>query len=285
MNLTHLSDQSLLQNTRTLAGQERELTLQICHHLREIERRRLFSALKYSSLLEYAMAELKYSETQAIRRISAMRLLRDLPYVETKLATGELSLSNAVLAQTLFAKEKRSGRAMSESQKNEVLNRISGLSIREAKKIVGEINPEMKNKPLTFDMIDDELLREKLIQAKGRFAHLNPAMSLNELLHKLCDLALRESAPARPRVGSRAETVRQVWRRAGSRCERCGSTHALEIDHIRPRALGGGDYISNLRLLCRACNQRAAIEKLGSARMSPFLKSPWRDYGSRADAL
>lgn len=37
--------------------------------------------------------------------------------------------------------------------------------------------------------------------------------------------------------------------------KRCSSRHALEINHMQPLALGGGDGISNLRLLCDAHNR------------------------------
>lgn len=278
MNLSQLTDQNLLENTRGLVKQERELIVEICRHLREIERRRLFSTLKYTSLLEYAVAELKYSETQAVRRISAMRLLRDVPGVQDKMATGEINLSHAVLAQTLFTKEKKAGREYSAELKLKLIEKLAGKSVREAQKVVGEINPDMKIKPLTFDMIEDEVLREKLLRAKGKFAHQNPGMSLTELLHKLCDLVLQDSAPVRPRADSKAEVLRQVRRRAGERCEHCGSVHALEVDHILPKARGGKDEPANLRLLCRACNQRAAIEKIGAKKMFGYLKAPVRHY-------
>jgi 5-methylcytosine-specific restriction endonuclease McrA len=40
--------------------------------------------------------------------------------------------------------------------------------------------------------------------------------------------------------------------------QRCGSKFYLEIDHIRPVALGGDNGLSNLRLLCRTHNALAA---------------------------
>jgi len=271
MNLNDLSDQNLLERTQSLAAQEREILTLLLHHLREIERRRLFSSLKYPSLLEYAVRELKYSEPQAIRRISAMRLMRDLPQVEEQIQSGELSLTNAVLAQSLFAKEKKVGRPMDAEQKAQVLQSLSGKTTRQAEKIVAEISPEMKKKPahLDYDMIEDEVLREKLLRLKGKLAHSAPNVSLTDLLHKLCDLALAEKVPLQPRPNSLAQVYRQVRKRG--KCEICCSTYALEVDHIVPRALGGGDTPENLRLGCRACNQRAAIEHFGPDAMGQHL--------------
>ena len=55
-------------------------------------------------------------------------------------------------------------------------------------------------------------------------------------------------------------TKREVWRRDEDRCSykdpitgrRCSSRHLLQIDHIRPCALGGDAEPDNLRLLCHA---------------------------------
>jgi len=50
---------------------------------------------------------------------------------------------------------------------------------------------------------------------------------------------------------------RTVFKRAQGQCEICGSMIDLEIDHIKPKAMGGADTFDNLRLLCRRCNVRA----------------------------
>lgn len=75
-----------------------------------------------------------------------------------------------------------------------------------------------------------------------------------------------------PAVGVRepvpSKTRRDVFRKAGYRCEfvspqtrrRCSSKHLLEIDHIKPVALGGDNSESNLRLFCRTHNLLAAQE-------------------------
>lgn len=89
MNLKNLSEEILLSRTKQIANQEREILISMLHHLRENERRRLFSKLKYPSLFEYAVHELKYSESQAIRRISAMRLMKEIPELERNLAVDE----------------------------------------------------------------------------------------------------------------------------------------------------------------------------------------------------
>lgn len=50
----------------------------------------------------------------------------------------------------------------------------------------------------------------------------------------------------------------EVLRRDGFQCRTCGSKAPdveLEVDHIRPVALGGLDVPENLQALCRSCNR------------------------------
>ncbi len=280
MNLKILSDESLLSRTKQIAHQEREILTSMLHHLRENERRRLFSKLKYPSLFEYTVRELKYSESQAIRRISAMRLMKEIPELEPKIESGELSLTNLNLAQSLFSKERKEGRPLDVAQKIEILARLENQTTRGAEKVVCAISPSMKKaKTLDYNMIEDEELKAKLLLLQGKFAHSNPNISLEELIHKLCDQALALKSPSAPKAernsskpDSQAEIRRKVWRRDHSRCTGCGSTYAVEVDHIIPRACGGESTLENQRLLCRSCNQRAAIEYFGVTKMQSHLQ-------------
>jgi ATP adenylyltransferase len=48
-----------------------------------------------------------------------------------------------------------------------------------------------------------------------------------------------------------------VLKQAGGRCELCGVSSKeiqIDVDHIVPRARGGGNESSNLQALCRRCN-------------------------------
>src|SRR4051794_9171041 len=117
MNLKHLTDQALNDSTKTHAHNEREQMRIVLHHLREVERRRLFSDLKYRSLFEYAVKELKYSHDQAGRRISAMRLLKELPQVEEQMTSGTLTLTNLSMAANFFAQEQKLNNTLTSEQK------------------------------------------------------------------------------------------------------------------------------------------------------------------------
>lgn len=159
MNLKHLKDEELLSHTQQLVKSEREVLTKILHHLREVERRKLFSDLGYQSLFEYAVKELKYSEGQAGRRIQAMRLIKEIPEVEEKIATGKLSLSNISQAQSYFREAKKMGghsklqnleSKTSEPQKKletkdklRILESLHNKSAREGQKILIQMQPQI----------------------------------------------------------------------------------------------------------------------------------------------
>ncbi|MEZ0393218.1 MAG: HNH endonuclease [Pseudobdellovibrionaceae bacterium] len=294
MNLNSINDPTLIERTEKLVRQERELLTTVLHHLREIDRRRLYSALGYKSLLDFAVRRLGYPEDQAYRRISAMKLLKEIPQIEEKINAGEISLTHIGLAQSLFRQEKKiNQKEMSQTQKLSVLNQIANKPVREAERITLSLStaPELvkpdRVNPLSADRIEVKFtarvgVQEKMERLKGWLAHQHPTLSLGELFEMLCDLGLKEwnptktAAPRKRRVSqskSQAQIKREVFLRANNRCENCQSTYALEVDHIQPKALGGSDEASNLRLLCRACNQRAAIDAFGLVKMDGYLQS------------
>ncbi|NJL23595.1 MAG: HNH endonuclease [Leptolyngbyaceae cyanobacterium SM1_3_5] len=53
-----------------------------------------------------------------------------------------------------------------------------------------------------------------------------------------------------PRIAIPAQMRRYVFDRDQNRCQSCGATSELSIDHIVPLANGGTDDISNLQTLC-----------------------------------
>lgn len=283
MNLKNISDNELLRKIEELAQKERELLTDVLQHLREIERRRLFSSLGFSSLFSYAVAKLGYSEDQAYRRINAMRLLREIPEIEEKIQAGTISLSNLSLAQSFFRQEK-----LNPVQKLEFIGKLENKSSRDAEKMVAALRdaPVIRDavRPVgehlvEFKFVGPERLKEKLEKLKGLRAHSNPGCSMAELIEDLCDQALNEKVRVRtssPWTSKKSRVIprslrRQVWKTHDGKCENCGATYALQIDHRIPYGKGGKSTVENLRLLCRQCNQRAAIEQYGLDKMEQYL--------------
>ena len=104
-----LSDRELLRETSKLVGHERHLQGAIIDHLTEIGARGLYLERGFSSLFDYAVRELGYSDAAAARRIGAMRLCADAPQAREGLRDGSLTLSAAAELQWAFDRQRRRG--------------------------------------------------------------------------------------------------------------------------------------------------------------------------------
>ena len=108
----------------------------------------------------------------------------------------------------------------------------------------------------------------------------------------------RRAKVSRPRASARpskpghiaAATRREVFARDGEQCgyldsegSRCACRTRLELDHIQPRALGGGDEASNLRVRCRPHNRRAAEEIFGKEHVAARIHCRQRQRKRREE--
>lgn len=310
MDLTHLSDNLLLKNTQHLAQKERETTLEVLHHLREVERRSLFAVLAYQSLFEYAVKELKYSAGAAQRRIVSMRLLKELPEIEHKVEKGELSLSALSQAQVFFRQENSSIDA-----KREILSSLENKSTREVERelvsrcaeperLIPEKLRAVSATHTELKILVEESFLSELDELRGLLAAKIPSASVKEILAYALKCTLKEIKPKAPKSKEKEKTAgctvktplnlqpkpksnryvavevrRAVWQRDKGQCgfmnpmtkKLCASKHGLELDHIHPHALGGDPTVENLRLRCRAHNQLGAVQSFGRSKMSSFV--------------
>ncbi len=133
-------------------------------------------------------------------------------------------------------------------------------------------------------------LRDKLELCRDLLSHANPSRDLAQVIERAVDLLLtdlerkrlaslkRSPSPARSNAvatnSARPHVPRgvrrQVFERDGRRCSfvsrdgrRCSATAFLELDHVEPRAHGGTHDPENMRVLCRAHNQRSAEQVFG----------------------
>lgn len=273
MNLKHLTDRVLLADTKVLVANEREISLKVLHHLKEIEKRKLYSDLGYKSLFDYAVRDLGYSEPSAMRRIHASRLLKDLPEIEKRIESGKLSLTNLSLAFQLFKNED----IQDKSAKKEILEKIENTTKKECEKTLLDFStpkdlPKEKEKQLTptvtginFNLSSHSM--EKLRELRDLLAHKRwkqdeiVGFAFQAAIEKIQNDNAKFTTPAEKPCGTRyiSKSLQRYVRIRDKKCVKCGSTHNLEFDHIKPFALGGETSRDNLRLLCRNCNQRARI--------------------------
>ena len=206
-NLKLLSNEFLLNQTRALAAEERKLTTRMLWHLREIEERRLFAERGYPSLFEMCVRELGYSEATAQRRIAAMRLIREIPELQTKLESGELKMGQVSQVQGFLRAERREqGRSYSLQEKKDLIARIEGKSTRETERELTSISPQsagVKEKERAISateteirFIADEALLDKLKRLQELGSHRFEARSkYADLFHWLADLGLAKLEP------------------------------------------------------------------------------------------
>lgn len=255
MKLTHLSDKTLLNDTKVLTQRERKITLELLWHLKEIETRRLFSDLKYSSLFDYCTRELGYSEGSAQRRIVAARALRSMPEIEKKIESGALNLSTVGLVQRVLKNatvdEKR--KAFEEIEfktQNQVLEILKQSPLIEKRHSI-EVDEE------TFQLIKElEGLKPSIDPIKGALK-VAIAQAKKEKF-KLTDRPTTTAIKTKSRTPTYA-IKRALAKRAAYKCQNCGSKYALQYDHRVPWSRGGQTKIENIRLLCRNCNLRSAL--------------------------
>lgn len=284
--IKRLPDSQLIDKTDSLVKEERELLTDILHHLAEIERRRLYSEYGYKSLIDMAIQRFGYSSDQAWRRVQAMRLMTALPEIEEKINSGALNLTHLGLAQTLFKQEAKTV-ALSNERKAAIIEEIENTTTREAERIVLKHSSSPKafapdrERVLNDDLVEykfsgSNAIAEKAKILKGLLAHSDPNANMAELVEKAFDTLIdrleNQKKTAAPRkIRKENETNSAV--KTPDECDHCGSRYALEVDHIVPKAVGGSDHPENLRLLCRSCNQRAAVRFFGLEKMETHLRS------------
>jgi len=209
MNLQHLSNDELLRNTKDAATREREATLHLLHHLREVERRMAY-ALKYSSLHAYCVGELGYDGAMAQSRISSMRLLREFPELEPETKSGALNLTLMAQAQSFFKKEK----VKSIDIKREILRSISGKSVREAtRELLSRAEVPEVHVPEKIREVSDSFTELKFLVDAEIMGYIDMLKSqLGEgSLKEIFRVALREATQKRdPKVRYQAKACDRV---------------------------------------------------------------------------
>ncbi|QEY32199.1 HNH endonuclease [Synechococcus sp. RSCCF101] len=74
-------------------------------------------------------------------------------------------------------------------------------------------------------------------------------------------------------------TRRNVFQRDGHRCQYCGVSEPLSIDHVLPRSRGGADVWENVVTACLRCNVRKGNRTPQEAGM-PLHRAPRRPHSS-----
>ena len=246
-----LSDRELLRETSNLVRHERHLQGAIIDHLAEIEARGLCLERGFSSLFDYAVRELGYSDAAAARRIGTMRLCADQPDAREGLRDGSLTLSAAAELQWAFDRQRRRGSicgtaaiapagrpaagsaaqndpaagfapavplppaepqppplVLDAAGRQKLVEEAAGKSARQVRQMLADLDPELappadRVRPLGDGRYElkatiDAECRQGLEQLRGLLSHVNPRMTLGQLVGRLVREGLDRHDPSRP---------------------------------------------------------------------------------------
>ncbi len=210
-----LSDSELIASFKDCVVNDRLALVRELEHLVEMERRKLFSG--YSSLWACLIHEHGLDEPTADRKIRATKLLSRFPDIKDGLESGKLNISLLELAMGYAAREK-----LEESEFRDLFTRISGLSIRAAKRELASTYPSDeipsdRITPLTGELsevrfVAHQELLDQLEEIRGLLAHSHPRLSMAELMEILSAEYLERHHPEAKarRARERAERKSQT---------------------------------------------------------------------------
>ena len=246
-----LSDRELLRETSNLVRHERHLQGAIIDHLAEIEARGLYLQRGFSSLFDYAVRELGYSDAAAARRIGATRLCADQPDAREGLRDGSLTLSAAAELQWAFDRQRRRGSisgtaaiapagtpapdsapavplpsaepeppplVLDAAGRQKLVEEAAGKSARQVRRMLADLDPELappadRVRPLGDGRYElratiDAQCQQGLEQLRALLSHVDPRMTMGQLVGRLVQEALDRHDPSRPPRRARSGTRR-----------------------------------------------------------------------------
>ncbi|MGE3973472.1 MAG: HNH endonuclease [Bdellovibrionales bacterium] len=326
--MKNMKDAELLVLIKSKVQAERNLTLEIIDILQEIQSRRLHLQRGYSSLHEFCVKELKYSDGAAYRRIKAMKLVEEMPEAIKSIESGSLTLTTASQLQNVFESKAKTARPLTQNEKAKLFRQIQNQSRQEVERTIAKVCPEiikrdekvrmLNNMQVKVELILDEKLYAKLERLKNLTSHRNK--NFVELIEHLADQELKRIDPeekAKIKTSSSKKSsnaaahknsgngsfktasptkldlthvktknsryipsaIRHAaWMNSKGRCtfidpltkRRCDSNHRLQLEHIKPYAIGGENSVDNLRILCANHNELTAIRFYGKNKIESY---------------
>jgi hypothetical protein len=290
MTLANLSDDELLSSLSAVCFETRRLLGHLLVHLIEVEARRLDLRSACSSLFDFCQRRLRMSESEAVRRIEAARLVRRFPSLLGPIERGDIHLTALLLLRDHFTSEnveelvavtaRKTKREIQEllaarAPKRDVIPTITPLPVPSRLPSPAQVPSPVRLEPLAptrhrLELTVSTEVRAKLERARDLMSHCVDRHDLETVLDQALDALLAKLEKERVGDGVARAVRREVFERDGEQCtftdeegNRCPARSDLELDHIIPRARGGKGEAPNLRVVCRAHNQLYAEQAFG----------------------
>src|SRR5688500_18527121 len=132
MTFAQLSDHQLVARMPDLLQQERSASADFVEALAELDARKLYLGLGFTSVYSYCAARLHLTDGSAYRRIEAARASRRFPAVLAMLKDGSLSLATAALVSC----------KLTTSNADQLLKQVSFKSKRDVELVLARLNPQ-----------------------------------------------------------------------------------------------------------------------------------------------
>jgi hypothetical protein len=247
-----LSDSDLLTQTASQARAEKAATLTLLEHLAEVDERRAYAILSYSSLFDYVTRGLGYSESQASERVNAVRLLRQNTGVREHLSSGALTLTAAAQIQRFVVAEKKHAKSVPPEGRMQVIEACLNQSKREVEKILFQksSDPGRIARAERLRAVSEELHELKLILNEEQMRTLTRARKLfpDDTIAGLMTRALRGLITEKEKhLGKKNEKMEEREdatgltppavqpARSGNRVEDTGNTQDLSQKQLHSR--------------------------------------------------
>jgi hypothetical protein len=171
---------------------ERKITFEVLLFIQTFDTTKAYTELGYCSLFDYLVRGQKYSESSAQRRISAARLLKQVPEISDDLKSGDLNLTQMSLAKTAINQQEKVEGKLPIEKKKEVLKKLKNKSTFKSKKILLDNFSEAqlsfsspqptREDDVTITLQFKKSDWEKMEKLKAHFSHTVPDLKLESLL-------------------------------------------------------------------------------------------------------
>jgi hypothetical protein len=282
MNLQTLSNEALDQNLFTHAMKYKTALSIVLFHIAEVEKRKMYLAMGYSSLQAYLQERMNFDGGSAQRLIDSARLHLAVPNLIQSLEQKAITQSQVTLLQKSFRELKE---PVSKELKAKLVEEIKNKSVRETEILVAKtLNIKIQESPkvsyqqngsarFSVSLSEEQmtLLEEvrELVSNKipnGNWSDVLAYMAkiTKENETKVIKLRPKTASEAKPEAINPSLGLKQQVLIKHKCCQYkdiksgrvCGSRWNLEIDHIKPRWAGGTNDMENLRVLCSNHNKQ-----------------------------
>jgi hypothetical protein len=276
--LNTLSEQALLEKLTNLVQSEKKMTAEIIEYISEVDRRRLYLKLGFTSLFQYLTESQGYTPGSAQRRIDSARLLAELPELKVEIEEGQINLMQISAMARSVREVKKTGRRVSATQKRDILNAIKQQDLPKSEQTIAEmlsITPKIQEKK---SVQRDESVRLEMTFTKEQMALLEdvkhiisnkyPNPTWTEVIEHIARKFTRKpTAKLAVKLGHTPGFVPAIIRRElmdkQQGCQwvdpttkrRCRSKFQLQLDHVVSKWRGGTSDPANLQILCAVHNR------------------------------